>query len=141
VSARQVSGVGNILVNKSGMTLYAIKTPSEANGKILCTGTCTSFWIPLTASSASLSSSSLPGKLATVRRPGGTTQVTYNGLPLYTFKLDTAPGQAMGNGYTDQFSGPKFTWEAITASGASPGTGTGGSTGGSGGSGGGGYGY
>jgi predicted lipoprotein with Yx(FWY)xxD motif len=150
VSARQISGVGKILVNKSEMTLYAIKTPSEANGKIICTGTCTSFWMPLTASSASLSSSGLPGKLATVRRPGGTTQVTYNGLPLYTFKLDTAPGQAKGNGYTDQFSGPKLTWEAITASGAPAGTGTGttggGSTGGSGSgsggsSGGGGYGY
>jgi predicted lipoprotein with Yx(FWY)xxD motif len=138
VSARQVSGVGNILVNKSGVTLYAIKTPSEADGKILCTGTCTSFWMPLTASSASLSSSGLPGKLATVRRPGGTTQVTYNGLPLYTFKLDTAPGQAKGNGYTDQFSGPKFTWEAITASGAPAGTGSSGSGGSTGG---GGYGY
>jgi predicted lipoprotein with Yx(FWY)xxD motif len=151
VSARQVSGVGNILVNKSGMTLYAIKTPSEANGKIICTGTCTSFWMPLTASSASLSSSGLPGKLGTVRRPGGTTQVTYNRLPLYTFKLDTAPGQAKGNGYTDQFSGPKLTWEAVTASGAPAGTGTGtsgsGSSGsgsggsGSSGSGSGGYGY
>jgi predicted lipoprotein with Yx(FWY)xxD motif len=147
VSTRQISGVGNILVNKSRMTLYAIKTPSEANGKIICTGTCTSFWMPLTASSASLSSSGLPGKLGTVRRPGGATQVTYNGLPLYTFKLDTAPGQAKGNGYTDQFSGPKLTWEAVTASGAPAGTGTGtsgsGSTGGSSssGSGSGGYGY
>jgi len=144
VSARKISGVGNILVNKSGRTLYAIKTPSEANGKIICTGTCTTFWTPLTTSSASLSSSGLPGKLATVRRPGGATQVTYNGLPLYTFKLDTAPGQAMGNGYSDQFGGPKLTWEAITASGAPAGTGKGaGSSSGSSssGSGSGGYGY
>jgi predicted lipoprotein with Yx(FWY)xxD motif len=34
------------------MTLYAIKTPSQANGKITCTGTCTSFWMRLSATNS-----------------------------------------------------------------------------------------
>ena len=37
------------------------------------------------------------GTLATIKRSDGTTQVTYNGHPLYTYAGDTAPGQAFGN--------------------------------------------
>jgi predicted lipoprotein with Yx(FWY)xxD motif len=116
VSARQLTGVGRILVNKSGMTMYSVKTPSEANGNIRCTGSCTSFWLPVTAS-ASASVTGLPGKLGSVSRPDGTKQLTYNGTPLYTFKLDTAPGQDHGNNYSDSFNGTNFTWQVVTASG------------------------
>ena len=37
------------------------------------------------------------GKLGTIKRPGGTTQATYDGHPLYTYIGDSAPGQARGN--------------------------------------------
>ena len=37
------------------------------------------------------------GRLATITRPGGTVQATYDGHPLYTYIADTAPGQANGN--------------------------------------------
>ena len=37
------------------------------------------------------------GKLGTIKRSDGNTQVTYNGHPLYTYVGDTAPGQAFGN--------------------------------------------
>ena len=37
------------------------------------------------------------GKLGTIKRPGGTTQATYDGHPLYTYIGDNAPGQANGN--------------------------------------------
>jgi predicted lipoprotein with Yx(FWY)xxD motif len=36
------------------------------------------------------------GKLATITRDDGSLQVTYNGLPLYFFKNDKAPGDANG---------------------------------------------
>jgi predicted lipoprotein with Yx(FWY)xxD motif len=50
VSVRQVTGVGSIYTDASGMALY---TPAEeATGKIMCTGSCTSIWIPLTAPSS-----------------------------------------------------------------------------------------
>ena len=128
VSSRQLSGIGKVLVNGSGLTVYRVKTPAETNGHIKCTGSCTSFWLPVTASTASMSASSLPGKLGMVHRPGGQTQLTYNGRPLYTFKLDTAPGQAHGNNYTDSFNGTSFTWQAVTASGQPAGGGGGAAT-------------
>ena len=43
------------------------------------------------------------GKLAVITRPDGSKQVTYDGKPLYTFTLDTAPGEAKGNGVTDAY--------------------------------------
>ena len=37
------------------------------------------------------------GKLGTIKRSGGETQVTYDRHPLYTYVGDSAPGQAKGN--------------------------------------------
>jgi predicted lipoprotein with Yx(FWY)xxD motif len=42
-----------------------------------------------------------PAKLGTIRRPEGTLQVTYRGLPLYTFASDKKPGQVKGEGLKD----------------------------------------
>jgi predicted lipoprotein with Yx(FWY)xxD motif len=117
VSARQLSGIGTALVNSSGMTIYTPKMPAEVNGNIKCTGSCLSFWFPVTASSASPAASGLPGKLGTVHLSDGKTQLTYNGRPLYTFRLDTAAGQAHGNNFTDRFNGTTFTWQVVAASG------------------------
>jgi predicted lipoprotein with Yx(FWY)xxD motif len=125
VSTRQLSGIGTVLVNSSGRTIYFVKTPAEVNGNIECTGSCLSFWFPVTAGSVNPGSSGLPGKLGTIHRPDdGKTQLTYNGMPLYTFKLDTAAGQAHGNNYTDNFNGTTFHWQVVTTSGTSGGTGT-----------------
>ena len=124
VSARQLSGIGTALVNSSGMTLYTPKVPAEVNGDIKCTGPCLSFWFPVTASSTSARSSGLPGRLGTVDRPGGKTQLTYNGRPLYTFRLDTGAGQAHGNNFTDSFNGTTFHWQVVTASGKPGGAGS-----------------
>jgi predicted lipoprotein with Yx(FWY)xxD motif len=124
VSARQLSGVGVVLVTRSGMTIYTPKMPAEVNGNIKCTGSCLSFWFPVTTSSASLRSSGLPGKLGTIHLSDGKTQLTYSGRPLYTFRLDTAAGQAHGNNYSDSFNGIKFTWQIVTPSGKAAGAGS-----------------
>jgi predicted lipoprotein with Yx(FWY)xxD motif len=125
VSTRQLSGIGTALVTGSGMTVYTPRTPAEASGKIHCTGSCLSFWFPVTASSPHPRASGLPGRLGTIRRADdGKTQLTYNGKPLYTFRLDTAAGQAHGSDFTDMFSGTSFTWEAVTASGQAGGAGS-----------------
>lgn len=123
VSVRQLSGVGAVLVNSSGMTIYTPEIPAEADGSIKCTGSCLSFWLPVTASSASPAASGLTGSLGTIHRPDGTTQLTYNGRPLYTFRLDTAAGQDHGNNFHDSFGGTNFTWQVVTASGKPAGAG------------------
>jgi predicted lipoprotein with Yx(FWY)xxD motif len=50
-----------------------------------------------------------PVKLGTVKRPDGRTQVTYKGLPLYSFNADK-PGEANGEGLKDV-----GTWHAAKA--------------------------
>jgi predicted lipoprotein with Yx(FWY)xxD motif len=125
VSTRQLSGIGTALVTSSGMTVYTPRTPAEASGNIHCTGSCLSFWFPVTASSAHRGASGLPGQLGTIRRADdGKTQLTYKGKPLYTFRLDTGAGQAHGSNFTDMFSGASFTWEVVTASGQAGGAGS-----------------
>jgi predicted lipoprotein with Yx(FWY)xxD motif len=125
VSTRQLSGIGTALVTSSGMTVYTPRTPAEASGKIKCTGSCLSFWFPVTARSAHPASGGLPGQLGTIRRADdGKTQLTYNGKPLYTFRLDTRTGQAHGSNFTDMFSGTSFTWKVVTASGQAGGAGS-----------------
>ena len=118
ISVRKLPGVGAVLVDRSGKTLYSPQ--QEANGKIVCTGGCLTFWFPVrvAAGAALRAPSGVTGVLGMIHRPGGTTQLTYNGKPLYTFRLDQAPGQAQGNNFTDHFGGTTFTWHALTTSGA-----------------------
>src|SRR4051812_48026352 len=117
VSVKQISGAGKVLVDSKGRALY--RSDQERNGMVLCTGACLSFWQPLTVSGTP-KGSSLPGKLAVVKRPDGGRQVTYNGKLLYSFKLDKA-GKLSGDGFKDAFSGQQFTWHvarptAVTSS-------------------------
>jgi predicted lipoprotein with Yx(FWY)xxD motif len=101
-----------VLVNAQGMTLYSLS--GEQNGKWICTSTaCVGVWHPLSASAGTPSGS--VGSLATVKRPDGTEQVTYKGMPLYTFTPDQKPGDAKGQGIKDV-----GTWTAVTASSSAP---------------------
>jgi predicted lipoprotein with Yx(FWY)xxD motif len=118
VSARTVSGVGTVLTDQSGKTLYSPQ--QEAGGMIKCTTSCLSFWFPVTVGNGAAphAASTLTGTLGTIQRPdGGGRQLTYNGKPLYTFRLDSGPGQAHGSNFRDQFGGQSFTWQVVTASG------------------------
>lgn len=110
--------LGTVLTDSSGKTLYSPE--QEKNGKISCTGACTGFWYPLISPPAMPSApAGLPGKLATVKRPDtGKLQVTYDGMPLYSFKLDKAAHDTMGNDFSDSFGGTKFTWYAMTPKGS-----------------------
>ena len=110
---------------------------------VACTGSCTAIWVPVMAPSSGQPTSSdqaVQAKLGTVTSKGGS-QVTFGGMPLYSFVQDS-PGQATGNGVTDNFGGTSFTWTvastgAVSSSSNSTSTSSGSSSGGSGG----GYGY
>jgi predicted lipoprotein with Yx(FWY)xxD motif len=91
-------GAGRVLADGQGFTLYAYMP--DHRGRSQCSGLCAQQWPPLvlpagvgrpkagTGVAASL--------LGTVRRPGGTLQVTYGGWPLYLWQGDHEPGQATG---------------------------------------------
>lgn len=129
LATSQVSGIGTALTDQSGMTVY--EAQQEAGGKIMCTGSCLSFWMPVTVSQGATphAAGTVTGKLGTIKRPDtGAAQLTVNGHPLYTFKQDSGPGSAMGNNFSDNFGGQSFTWHALTASGAAASTGAGSSS-------------
>jgi predicted lipoprotein with Yx(FWY)xxD motif len=123
VALNHVDGVGNVLVDSKGDALYS--PDQEANGMILCKGSCTSIWVPLTLSAGAkpTGAGDVSSMLGTVHRPDGSVQVTYRGKPLYTFAEDTSPGMVTGNGAQDQFGGQQFTWH-VASVGAASSTGT-----------------
>ena len=67
-----------ILVNLKGHTLYSLS--AEKHGRFICTdSTCLSVWHPLKVPSGTTPTG--PVKLGTIKRPDGSTQVRYRGLP------------------------------------------------------------
>jgi predicted lipoprotein with Yx(FWY)xxD motif len=91
------TGIGQILVNSQGRTLYLFK--ADQGTKSACTGACAGAWPPLL-----VTGNATPGKginaalVGTATRPEGTTQLTYNGHPLYLFAQDQKAGETNGQG-------------------------------------------
>jgi len=99
VEAKPVGSIGTVLVaSANGMTVYTFTKDVKDSGKSNCSGGCLSTWPALTvaAGATPTAGTGVTGKLGTITRDDGTLQVTYNGLPLYFFKNDKAPGDANG---------------------------------------------
>src|ERR1700756_4037847 len=117
ISAKSVPGLGTVLVNGQGQTLYMLT--SEKGGKITCTAAngCTQAWpetlLASGATAATAGSGVQSSLLGTVKDPAGHLEVTYNHWPLYTFSGDSGPGAAKGQGLTS-FGG---TWYVLNGSG------------------------
>ncbi|MGH8869967.1 MAG: COG4315 family predicted lipoprotein [Actinomycetes bacterium] len=120
VQTESVEGLGTVLVDSHGMTLYT--TTAERDGSVACTGTCTDMWVPLAAHGKSIprSVAGVQGRFSVVTRPDDTAQAALDGRPLYTFSQDQAPGEATGNDVEDDFQGTHFRWSAVTADGGTP---------------------
>jgi predicted lipoprotein with Yx(FWY)xxD motif len=91
----RIGGV-TVLTDAAGFTLYwfAADTATRSN----CTGSCATYWPPVKAPATA--GAGVRGTVGWIRRPDGSIQSTYDGHPLYTASVDTAPGQARGNGVT-----------------------------------------
>jgi predicted lipoprotein with Yx(FWY)xxD motif len=98
------------LVDGAGKTLYF--ADQEADGSIHCTAGCLSFWFPAPAAGAA--SGAVAGLSTVHRSDNGQDQLAFKGKPLYTFKLDSGPGQHEGNNLQDTFASTNFTWHAAT---------------------------
>ena len=88
-----IGGV-TVLTSEKGFTLYWFAPDSPAASR--CTGSCAAYWPPVIGTPTA-GPGVTTSKLGTIKRPGGTTQATYAGHPLYTYIGDDAPGQARGN--------------------------------------------
>ena len=98
VGTATVAGLGPFLTGTGGRTLYILTR--DHPGTTTCTGTCASVWPPFTIGTGE-SAGAGPGvthALATITRPDGSRQVTYDGMPLYYYSGDTQAGQANGQG-------------------------------------------
>ena len=138
VVTKSISG-SDVLVDSSGAPLYT--NDMDSGSKIACRGRCLTEWVPLappTQGQPSSTDSAVETKLGTVKRPDGTTQVTFDGMPLYTFVEDSS-GQVTGDGFADSFGAANFVWTAARPSGGSAGSGSATTTTGSPGGSGGGY--
>jgi predicted lipoprotein with Yx(FWY)xxD motif len=88
----KIGGV-TVLTNAKGFTLYWFAPDTSARS--VCYGTCAVYWPPVTG--APVAGPGVTGRIGTISRTGGGTEVTYDGHPLYTYVGDTAPGRASGN--------------------------------------------
>ena len=117
ISTKNVHGVGTVLVNGQGQTVYMLT--SEKGGKITCTQAngCTQAWpetlLTSGATGATAGSGVQSSLLGTVKDASGNLEVTYNHWPLYTFSGDSGSGVAKGQGLTS-FGG---TWYVLNGSG------------------------
>jgi predicted lipoprotein with Yx(FWY)xxD motif len=105
---------GDALVGKDGKTLYFFA--KDTSGTSTCTGGCANNWPAFTlgaGETATAGSGVTASWLATVKRSDGSTQVTYNGHPLYYFAGDKAAGDANGQGISG-------IWFIATANGKLP---------------------
>lgn len=84
-----------------GLTLYTFANDTE--GKSTCTGDCATTWPPLLVEEGEPTASmDVPGSLGVYERmEDGGRQLTYNGMPLYYFSGDSAPGDTTGEGLGD----------------------------------------
>ncbi len=88
-----------LVAGENGMTVYIFTKDTKDSGKSACTGGCLETWPALTVATGETPSGGegVTGTLGTItREDDGSLQVTYNGLPLYFFKNDTAPGDTAG---------------------------------------------
>jgi predicted lipoprotein with Yx(FWY)xxD motif len=96
VSTAEVGGLGTVLVDSEGMTVYEFAKDQGTTSS--CYGACEQGWPPVIAEGKpSAGEGAMSSQLGTTKRKDGTMQVTYAGHPLYTFAGDSAPGEANGN--------------------------------------------
>lgn len=105
--------VGKVLVDPSGRTLYVFAP--DTRGHSTCTGSCETYWPPVPGADAkSGGTAAVTATLGSITRADGTSQLTANGYPVYTYVGDHARGEANGQG-TNLSGG---LWWVVSPSGA-----------------------
>jgi predicted lipoprotein with Yx(FWY)xxD motif len=92
------ASLGSHLAAANGMTLYTYSP--DKPGVSNCTGQCAANWPPYTmpAGTTLVGATGINGQLATITRADGSTQLTYNGAPVYFYIKDAKPGDTVGQG-------------------------------------------
>ena len=100
---------GSVLTDDSGHVLYMFNPDNR--GASVCYDECAAVWPPtLTTGTPTAGTGADASLLGTTKRKDGTTQVTYNKYPLYTFSFDAKPGDTNGQAV-------KSIWWVLNAAG------------------------
>lgn len=113
----KVSGLGTVLVDGSGKTVYILTSSSQKNVPCTDSSGCTKVWpdlpLPSGMSAAKAEMGAQASLLGTKKLSDGETYPTYNGWLVYEYTGDSSPGQANGQGIKS-FGG---IWYVLNASG------------------------
>jgi predicted lipoprotein with Yx(FWY)xxD motif len=92
----QHSPEGRIIATGGGDTLYDFVPDTPTHSACLNDG-CVLQWPPLLETGPVRVGPGVdPSLVGTLRRPDGSTQLSYGGHPLYTYNLDVTPGMVTG---------------------------------------------
>ncbi|WP_410668240.1 SCO0930 family lipoprotein [Amycolatopsis sp. cmx-4-68] len=115
LSASNIDGLGEAIVDQNGMTLYLFTKDTKKAKTSACNGDCAKTW-PAVLSKGKVELQGIDSKLlGSIKRADGTEQVTVGGWPVYTFSKDLKPGDANGMGVNG-------TWFVIEPNGCKVGT-------------------
>jgi predicted lipoprotein with Yx(FWY)xxD motif len=115
LSASNIDGLGEAIVDQNGMTLYLFQKDTKKAKTSACNGDCAKTW-PAVLSNGKVELQGIDSKLlGSIKRSDGTEQVTIGGWPVYTFSKDLKPGDANGMGVNG-------TWFVIEPNGCKVGT-------------------
>jgi predicted lipoprotein with Yx(FWY)xxD motif len=92
------SSLGQIMVDGKGMTVYYFTKDKAGSGASVCAGDCLVAWPSVVATSDKPTGQGITADLGSITRDDGSRQVTVDGLPVYLFAKDKAPGDVTGQG-------------------------------------------
>ncbi|MFF6829810.1 hypothetical protein [Streptomyces longwoodensis] len=107
--AKKMSGMGTVVTDAKGWTLYRYAKDQASPSMSMCTDSCAQTWMPVMAD-GSVQAMGLQAKAGTVTRSDGMKQVTLAGWPLYRYMGDTKAGEMNGQGKSG-------AWYAVTPAG------------------------
>jgi predicted lipoprotein with Yx(FWY)xxD motif len=114
VSTATKAGVGTVIVDSLGCTLYEYTGDAQNAATSTCTGGCATAWPPMHASGAPTAQGSAQQGLLG-QTPSG--QVTYNGHLLYYYASDSSPSAANGEGGAEYVPPHYYYFYALHANG------------------------
>ncbi|MFE3329134.1 SCO0930 family lipoprotein [Streptomyces sp. NPDC059176] len=110
LSVRKDPKLGEIVVDKNGMTVYRFMKDSAWPMKTACTGACLEKWPVVAPVDKNDTEGILKKGFVTFDRPDGIKQQTINCWPIYTYSGDSKPGDTNGQGVGG-------TWYAVSPQG------------------------
>lgn len=98
VATAAVVGLGDVLTDQNGRTLYLFTNDEKNAGTSACEDDCAEQWPPLLVEGGVQLDGVDDKLLGTAKRADGSTQVTVGGWPAYRYNQDKQPGDAKGHG-------------------------------------------